>query len=180
MSTSFHTNCNRYSHNLDQKTKNVSLGYIYIFKYTLKCFLSNHLFVVQFRNVLSLSFNCLFSLQYSPVQSFSFLLFSCQVLTGERWKNIYWSRTPSLVSRLTIFSTASRIVPNRFVCVCVFIKLHIITAQPGPDILIFLCYSNVCVFIKLHITEQPGPDILIFLCYSNRCVCVCVYLLNCT
>ena len=28
----------------------------------------------------------------------------------------------------------------------------------------------VCVFIKLHITAQPGPDILVFLCYSNRCV----------
>ena len=32
----------------------------------------------------------------------------------------------------------------------------------------------VCVFIKLHITAQPGTDILIFLCYSNRSFCVCV------
>ena len=35
----------------------------------------------------------------------------------------------------------------------------------GQTVCVCVC---VCVFIKLHITAQPGPDILIFLCYSNR------------
>ena len=60
-------------------------------------------------------------------------------------------------------------VSVQFVCVCVFIKLHI-TTQSGPVILVILCHSVcvcVCVFIKLHITAQSGPVILVILCHSH-------------
>ena len=42
-----------------------------------------------------------------------------------------------------------------YVCMYVFIKLHITTC---------VC---VCVFIKLHITTQSGPVILVILCHSH-------------
>ena len=62
-----------------------------------------------------------------------------------------------------------------YVCMYVFIKLHI-TTQSGPVILVILCRSRmyvcmyVCmyVFIKLHITTQSGPVILVILCHSHR------------
>ena len=59
-----------------------------------------------------------------------------------------------------------------YVCMYVFIKLHI-TTQSGPVILVILCHSYVCmyvcmyVFIKLHITTQSGPVILVILCHSH-------------
>ena len=55
-----------------------------------------------------------------------------------------------------------------YVCMYVFIKLHI-TTQSGPVILVILCHSHVCmyVFIKLHITTQSGPVILVILCHSH-------------
>ena len=59
-----------------------------------------------------------------------------------------------------------------YVCMYVFIKLHI-TTQSGPVILVILCHLYVCmyvcmyVFIKLHITTQSGPVILVILCHSH-------------
>ena len=60
-----------------------------------------------------------------------------------------------------------------YVCMYVFIKLHI-TTQSGPVILVILClHMYVCmyvcmyVFIKLHITTQSGPVILVILCHSH-------------
>ena len=55
-----------------------------------------------------------------------------------------------------------------YVCMYVFIKLHL-TTQSGPVILVILCHSHVCmyVFIKLHITTQSGPVILVILCHSH-------------
>lgn len=49
-------------------------------------------------------------------------------------------------------------------CVC-FIKLQI-TRQPGPEILIFQCYTYICVFTKPLITAQPDPGILLFQYYT--------------
>ena len=51
-----------------------------------------------------------------------------------------------------------------YVCMYVFIKLHI-TTQSGPVILVILC--QMYVFIKLHITTQSGPVILVILCHSH-------------
>ena len=57
-----------------------------------------------------------------------------------------------------------------YVCMYVFIKLHI-TTQSGPVILcLYVCmYVCMCVcnIIKLHITAQSGPVILVILCHSN-------------
>ena len=61
-----------------------------------------------------------------------------------------------------------------YVCMYVFIKLHI-TTQSGPVILVILCHSHwssrggiyVCIFIKLHITAQSGLVILVILCHSR-------------
>ena len=76
-----------------------------------------------------------------------------------------------------------------YVCMYVFIKLHI-TTQSGPVILVILCHSHwssrggindtyyavcmyacmyVCMylFIKLHITTQSGPVILVILRHSH-------------
>ena len=52
---------------------------------------------------------------------------------------------------------------------CIFIKLHIITAQPGPVIRVIHVCMYVCmyVFIKLHITTQSGPVMLVILCHSH-------------
>ena len=37
-------------------------------------------------------------------------------------------------------------------------------------------YVCVYVFIKLHITTQSGPVILVILCHSHYvCMCVCMY-----
>ena len=47
-----------------------------------------------------------------------------------------------------------------YVCMYVFIKLHI-TTQSGP---VYVC---MYVFIKLHITTQSGPVILVILCHSH-------------
>ena len=62
-----------------------------------------------------------------------------------------------------IFSLSSQVSPvshrasiTLLVCVCVFIELHI----NAP------C---VCVFIKLRITAQPGPVLLVILCYYSHC-----------
>ena len=56
-----------------------------------------------------------------------------------------------------------------YVCMYVFIKLHI-TTQSGPVILVILCMyvcMYVCIFIKLHITAQSGPVIYSF--YATAC-----------
>ena len=56
-----------------------------------------------------------------------------------------------------------------YVCMYVFIKLHI-TTQSGPVILVILCvcmYVCMYVFIKLHITTQSCPVILVILCHSH-------------
>lgn len=59
------------------------------------------------------------------------------------------------------------------VCVCahlfVFIKFHII-AQHGPSILIFHCYTMVCVFMELRTTAQPGLDVLLIQYYSYKSI----------
>ena len=54
-----------------------------------------------------------------------------------------------------------------YVCMYVFIKLHM-TTQSGPVILVILCmYVCMYVFIKLHITTQSGPVILVILYHSH-------------
>ena len=58
-----------------------------------------------------------------------------------------------------------------YVCILIFIKLHIITAQSGPVIRVIMYVRiYVCIFIKLHIiTAQSGLlDILVILCHLLR------------
>ena len=81
-----------------------------------------------------------------------------------------------------------------YVCMYVFIKLHI-TTQSGPVILVILCHSHyvcmfvcmyVCmyVFIKLHITTQSGqsfyatridPPVCMYVCNVRMYVCMYIY-----
>ena len=63
--------------------------------------------------------------------------------------------------RLPMLPVVSR--QGKYICVCVFIKLHI-TAQSGPVILVILC----------HRIDPPKGGSMILVTKVCVCVCVCV------